>query len=110
MEPAKSSYLVECFWPAISEHEATAALAGIARSQERVNTTDRVWPLGCILVPSDGLALFLIAGPSPDVIRDIGELVRLPFDRIVESIAISAITPPRVRPTPIRRRLTCPTP
>lgn len=95
-EPTTPTYVVECYWPDISEHQATAALAGIGRSQEGVNPTDRVWPLGCILVPSDGLALFLIAGPSTDVIRDVGELVQLPFDRIVESISIAAVTTPAV--------------
>jgi hypothetical protein len=94
MQPPTSSDVVECYWPAISEHEAKAALAGIARSQDGINPADRVWPLGCILVPSDGLALFLIAGPSADVIRDVGELIRLPFDRIVESISIAAVTTP----------------
>jgi hypothetical protein len=94
MEQPTSSYVVECYWPTISEHEAKAALAGIARSQEGISPTERVWPLGCILVPSDGLALFLIAGPSAEVIRKVGEVVQLPFDRIVESISIAAaITP-----------------
>ena len=89
-----TTYVVECYWPDISEHQAEAALAGIARSQERLGPTNRVWPLGCILVPSDGLALFLIAGPSAGVIRAVGELVQLPFDRIVESISIAAVTTP----------------
>jgi len=94
MESPTPTYVVECYWPAISQHQAKAALAGIARSQEGVSTTDRVWPLGCILVPSDGLALFLVAGPSADLIRDVGERIQLPFDRIVESISIAAVTTP----------------
>ena len=92
MEQPTPTYVVECYWPDISQHQAKAALAGIARSQEGVSTTDRVWPLGCILVPSDGLALFLIAGPSADLIRDVGQRIQLPFDRIVESISIAAVT------------------
>jgi hypothetical protein len=92
MEPPTPTYVVECYWPVISQHQARAALAGIARSQEGVSPTDRVWPLGCILVPSDGLALFLIAGPSADVIRDVGQRIQLPFDRIVESISIAPVT------------------
>jgi hypothetical protein len=96
MEPPTPTYIVECYWPAISRHQAEAALAGIARLQEGVSTTDRVWPLGCILVPLDGLALFLVASPSADLIRDVGERIQLPFDRIVESISIAAITTPTV--------------
>jgi hypothetical protein len=92
MEPTTPTYVVECYWPDISEHQAKAALAGIGRVRGATGTSDRVWPLGCILVPSDGLALFLIAGPSADVIRQVGELIQLPFDRIVESISIAAVT------------------
>jgi hypothetical protein len=40
------------------------------------------------------MALFLIAGPSAVVIREVGELIQLPFDRIVESISIAAVTTP----------------
>jgi hypothetical protein len=101
MEPPTSSYVVECYWPTISEHEAKAALAGIARSQKGASLMDRVWPLGCILVPSDGLALFLLTGPSVDEIAAVGELVRLPFDRIVESIAIAATTTPTFSAQPL---------
>ena len=89
MEPATPTYVVECYWPDISEHQAKAALAGIARVRDADDRPDRVWPLGCILVPSDGLALFLIAGPSADVIRAVGEQIQLPFDRIVKSISIA---------------------
>ena len=96
MEPPTPTYIVECYWPAISQRQAKAALAGIARSQEGVSPTDRVWPLGCILVPPDGLALFLIASPSADLIRDVGERIQLPFDRIVESISIAAMATPTV--------------
>jgi hypothetical protein len=96
VEPPTPTYVVECYWPDISQHQAEAALAGIARSQEWVSPTNRVWPLGCILVPSDGMALFLIAGPSAVVIREVGELIQLPFDRIVESISIAAVTTPTV--------------
>jgi hypothetical protein len=46
------------------------------------------------------LALFLIAAPSVDEIRSVGELIDLPFDRIVESIAIAADTTPPVRVHP----------
>ena len=96
MEQPTPTYVVECYWPAISQHQAKAALAGIARSQEGVSPTDRVSPLGCILVPPDGLALFLVASPSAELIRDVGERIQLPFDRIVESISIAAMATPSV--------------
>jgi hypothetical protein len=87
-QPSTQTYVVECFWPDISERQAAHALAGIARTQETVDAPDRVRPLGCILVPSDGLALFLLAGRSAAAIRAAGELTQLPFDRIVESVPL----------------------
>lgn len=96
MEPTTPTYVVECYWPDISEHQAKAALSVIGRVRNAHGSRDRVWPLGCILVPSDGLALFLIAGPSADVIRDVGERIALPFDRIVKSISIAAATTPDI--------------
>lgn len=96
MEPPTPTYMVECYWPAISKQQARAALAGIARAQQGVSPGDRVRPLGCALVPSDGLALFLVGGPSAGVIRDVGRRIQLPFDRIVESIWIEAPAMPVV--------------
>ena len=92
MEPTTPTYVVECYWPDISEHQARAALAGLGQVRDADGTPDGVWPLSCILVPSDGLALFLSAGPSADVIRDVGQQIQLPFDRIVKSISIAAVT------------------
>jgi hypothetical protein len=92
MEPPTPSYMVECYWPAISQQQAKAALSGIARSPQGASPSDRVWPLGCALVPSDGMALFLVGGPSAGVIRDVGHRIQLPFDRIVQSIWIEAPT------------------
>jgi hypothetical protein len=41
------------------------------------------------VVPSDGKAFFLIDGSSEAaLIREAGELIELPFGRIVESLAI----------------------
>ena len=34
------------------------------------------------------MAFFLIDGPSEDVVRAVGEMIELPFDRIVESFPV----------------------
>ena len=72
-----TTYVVECYWPDISEHQAEAALAGIAycRSGWAPPTACGLWAASW--VPSDGLASFLIAGPSAGVIRAVGEAVQL---------------------------------
>lgn len=82
------TYVVECYWPEITEDEANEALAGIARTQQNAAARNQVRPLACILVPSDGMALFLIDGPSEASISEAGRLIQLPFDRIVESFPI----------------------
>lgn len=45
-------------------------------------------PLGCILVPSDGMVLFLFRAPNEGWVKDQSWLSEVPFDRIVESIQI----------------------
>jgi hypothetical protein len=82
------TYVVECYWPEITEDEANEALAGIARTQQNAAARNQVRPLACILVPSDGMALFLFSSPSAADVREAGELIQLPFDRIVESLTI----------------------
>jgi len=56
---------------------------------ERVTRTEsqraqaQVRPLGSLLVPSDGLVIFLFDGTA-DAIRDAAKTAEVPFDRIVE--------------------------
>jgi hypothetical protein len=44
--------------------------------------------LGCILLPSDGMVLFLVRAPNESWVKDQSGLSELPFDRIVESIQV----------------------
>jgi hypothetical protein len=79
------TFLVECYWPRISEDEARASLDRVARLGREASAGVAVRSLGCILVPTDGMALFLLSAPSEEVVRRIGALTELPFDRILES-------------------------
>jgi hypothetical protein len=87
-EAATPTYVVECFWPGITEQQAIEALAGIACAHGHGATSNRVRPLVCILMPSDGIALFLLSSQSEADVREAGELIQLPFDRVVESLTI----------------------
>jgi hypothetical protein len=82
------TYVVECYWPQITEKQARDALASVTQSQKASGKSDQVQPIGCFLIPADGMALFLFAGPSADVVKEAGKLTNLPFDRIVESFPI----------------------
>ena len=59
------TYMVECYWPEITEQQARDALASVTQSQKAAGTSDRVQPIGCFLIPSDGMALFSSPAPQP---------------------------------------------
>jgi hypothetical protein len=60
----------------------------IASAARGDSTSQRVQLLGCILMPSDGMALFLFRAPNEGSVKDQSCLSDVPFDRIVESIQI----------------------
>ncbi len=64
------------------------ATFGRIRSAARRHSTEGAQPLGCILVPSDGMVLFLFRAPNEGRVKDQSWLSEVPFDRIVESIQI----------------------
>jgi hypothetical protein len=79
--------VVECFWPDMTEALAVEALRRIASASATGSRADAVLPLGCILMPSDGLALFLFSGRL-EAVRTVSRDAELPFDRVVESVPI----------------------
>jgi hypothetical protein len=106
---ATGTFVVECYWPDMTEEHVEDALERLARSGGEGPDRDPVRSLGCILVPSDGMALFLFRGPSSAMVRDHSEKAEVPFDRIVESIQIGlgasrAGPAPPIRARPMRTR------
>jgi len=85
---ATGTFVVECYWPEISEEQVRETLSRLAPSPTLGDPAEAVQSLGCILVPSDGMVLFLFRGASQDLVRDRSETAEVPFDRIVESIYI----------------------
>jgi hypothetical protein len=79
--------VVECYWPEITE-ELVRATFGRIVSAARHRSTAEAQPLGCILVPSDGMVLFLFRAPNEGWVKDQSWLSQVPFDRIVESVQI----------------------
>jgi hypothetical protein len=69
-EAIAPTYVVECYWPSITEDHVRDALARLARiPQGTASHGDFAHCIGCILVPSDGLALFLFEGPSAAIVQ-----------------------------------------
>jgi hypothetical protein len=83
------TFVVECYWPGITEGQVRHALALLGPARNATRTREPVGRLGCILLPSDGMALFLFRAPSALRLSETAQQARLPFDRIVESIHVS---------------------
>jgi hypothetical protein len=79
---------VECYWPEITEELVRLTFGRIASAARRGSIAEVAKPLGCILMPSDGMVLFLFRAPTAGLVKEQSWLSELPFDRIVESIQI----------------------
>jgi hypothetical protein len=88
-EAVMPTFIVECYWPGITHAQARHALCSTGGTENATATRARARPLGCILVPSDGMAIFLFQSPSFAEVGEAAERAELPFDRIVESIQVS---------------------
>jgi hypothetical protein len=97
-----ATFMVECYWPEMTEDRVRQVLERVTSTQNQ-RAQARVRPLGSLLVPSDGLVIFLFDGTSA-AIRDAATIAEVPFDRIVEfhHIATRGATGPFVDayPTP----------
>lgn len=82
------TFMVECYWPGTIEETAAEDLNRVVHLAAAAAPGTVVQFLGCILVPADGMALLLFRASSEDIVRRIGRLSELPFDRIVDSIHI----------------------
>jgi hypothetical protein len=82
------TFVVECYWPGMLEEDARNILDRVIQLGGRASPGRSVGSLGCVLVPGDGMALFLLTAPSEDVVRRAGRQAEVPFDRIVESVLV----------------------
>jgi hypothetical protein len=90
------TFVVECYWPGMIKLEARATLDRVVRLGGEALAGQSVRLLGCIVLPSDGMALFLFNAPSEAVVKHIGGLAELPFDRVVESVLVGFGQQPRL--------------
>ena len=88
------TFIVECYWPGMFEEKARDTLDRVARVAAGASRGEVVRSMGCILVPSDGMALYFFAAPSEEAVRRISTLAEVPFDRIIESVHIGVVGPP----------------
>lgn len=102
-----TSYLVEYYWPGVSEQKLVAAAGQLRRAAEdlRARGHDLTY-VGSILVRAGETVFCLFDGTEADV-RSVSEQARVPFERILESLRIGGCAPPelsssvpRLRPLP----------
>jgi predicted amino acid dehydrogenase len=74
--------MVECYWPEMTADQVRQVLEQVASTGSQ-HAQARVRPLGALLVPSDGMVIFLFDGTSA-AIQDAAKIAEVPFDRVVE--------------------------
>jgi len=82
------SYLVECYWPGVSEEKLALASQRARRAAYGLRRHGRELRFrGSILVPADETVFCLFDGVEADV-RAVSEEAGMPFKRILESLRI----------------------
>jgi hypothetical protein len=89
----RRSYLVECYWPGVSEDKLAAATerTRTAASELRLDGHELRF-LGSILVLADETVFCLFDGLEADV-RAVSEQAGVPFERVLESLRIDGNQP-----------------
>jgi Protein of unknown function (DUF4242) len=77
------TYLVECFWPGVSEELLADTTARATTAESAV---DEVSCLETILVPHDEIVFCVFAGPSAERVGDVARHAGLPVERVCESV------------------------
>ena len=81
------TFLVECYWPSIGA-DAVRSTERVSRMAARYESRCSIRWLGCILLPSDGLTLFLLKAENEVDVKAFAHIAEMPFDRVIEAIQI----------------------
>lgn len=81
----RKSYLVECYWPGVSEEKLAAVVAGAQAAARELRQSGRKLRFrGSILVPADETVFCFFDGNEADV-RAASKRAGIPFERVIES-------------------------
>ena len=88
MDAVSKSFVAECFWPDVHEHDVRELderihLGAAARGDVRF--------LGSVLIRADEVALFHFEGTDAAV-RELAEQVGVPFERLLETDVVFSAT------------------
>jgi hypothetical protein len=84
------AYLVECFWPGVSEGRVARAVRQLAATGAAGDVV--VW-VDSILVPDDEIVLCLFEARSAEAVRASADRAGLPAERIVACIQVPTLIP-----------------
>ena len=82
------AYLVECFWPGVSERRVARAVRQLAALDPG---RDAVSWLDAVLVPDDEIVLCVFEGRSVQAVRASAERAGLPAERIVTCVPVPTL-------------------
>ncbi len=97
----RKGYVAECFWPGVRAADVQSAEA---RARDSVAALTRegegIAYLGALLFPGDEVVFFEFDAVSMETVRRASEHAGLPFERIVESVGVSAKPPEHLEEAP----------
>lgn len=95
MVTATRTYLVECYTPGVEQHtiEATARRARVAAVGLQAEGHN-IQYVNAVLVPDDEVVFHVFASDDPEAVREASVRAEVPFERIVESVAVGEPTTP----------------
>jgi hypothetical protein len=80
-----TTFMAECFWPGVSVQSLADAAERLREASQRSGGgADSSRLLGSILVPTDEIALLLVAATSLAAATDLATRAAIPCERIVE--------------------------
>ena len=89
MVRGERAYLVECYSPGVRLDDVEAGAARAADACDELRRSGAViYYSGAILVPGDEVVLHLFNSDSEAAVRLASERAALPFERILETVAI----------------------
>jgi hypothetical protein len=84
------AYLVECFWPGVSEGRVARAVRQLAATGTGGDAV--IWA-DSILVPDDEIVLCVFEGRSVEAVRASARRAGLPAERIVTCVQVPTLIP-----------------
>ncbi len=81
-----TTYLIECYWPGVTEHQLSDAIERLADTDLK-HSGSLAW-LSSILIPDDEIVLGLATGTSADAVRLIARGAGLPAERVVSCVHV----------------------